>query len=306
MASPEPLTDILFPTCSSESNSPNLSMVTTRATILDVCYSVYGEGTVSTDAMDNFYETSASKSSANLERIGNHSSPHSSNPFITATSRSVISDIHRLSRQLSSIDVPRPLAMICTLFRLRPPNLGQNSSDALFTALRVWTDVEDICESEFFDGHRKAIVEHTLNILLLPGIHCESAISHRARASTDASLNLHSSPMMAFNPHFFTTPSLPIPGTSLSFPSPLHLQLRIITRLSFNEQGLVTYHRDIWDVKDLVGLLPGMTLAQWLGTRIAAVGLSYLSKFLPNKDDPKCSRDSARRSLEVADLEHGA
>lgn len=40
--------------------------------------------------------------------------------------------------------------MICTLFRLRPPNLGQNSSDALFTAMRVWTDVEDICESEFF------------------------------------------------------------------------------------------------------------------------------------------------------------
>lgn len=346
MALPEPLTNVLFPTRSTESNSPNLSMVATRATVLDVCYSVYGESTVSTDAVDNFYETSASKSSGNLERNGNHDSPHSSvsschsdphlkpnrwhvtssyeNPFITATSRSVISDIHRLSRQLSSIDVPRPLAMMCTLFRLRPPNLGQNSSDALFTALRVWTDVEDICESEFFgalenkcsklythdlertDGHRKAIVEHTLNILLLPGIHCESAISHRARASTDSLLNIHSSPMMTSNPHFFATPSLPIPGTSLSFPSPLHLQLRIITRLSFNEQGLVTYHRDIWDVKDLMGLLPGMTLAQWLGTRIAAVGLSYISKFLPDKDDPKCSRDSARRSLEVADLERVA
>jgi len=227
------------------------------------------------------------------------------NPFITATSRSVISDISRLSRQLSSVDVPRPLAMICTLFRLRPPDLGQNSGDALFTALRVWTDVEDICESEFFDGHRKAIVEHTLNILLLPGIHCESAISHRARASSDSLLNIHGSPMTATNPHGFTTrPSLPIPGTSLSFPSPLHLQLRIITRLSFNEQGLVTYHRDIWDVKDLIGMLPGMTLAQWLGTRLAAVGLSYLSKFLPSNS--KCSGDSARRSLEVADLESGA
>ena len=40
--------------------------------------------------------------------------------------------------------------MICTLFRLRPPILGQNSSDTLFAALRVWTDVQDICESEFF------------------------------------------------------------------------------------------------------------------------------------------------------------
>jgi len=196
--------------------------------------------------------------------------------------------------------------MICTLFCLSPPNLGQNSSDALFTALRVWTDVEDISESEFFDGHSKAIVEHTLNILLLPGIHRESAISHRARPSTDSLLNIHGSPMVASNPHFFATPSLPIPGTSLSFPSPLHLQLRIITRLSFNEQGLVTYHRDIWDVKDLMGLLPGMTIAQWLGTRIAAVGLSYLSKFLPNDDGQKCSRDPACRPLEVADLERGA
>ena len=64
----------------------------------------------------------------------------------------------------------------------------------------------------------------------------------------------------------------------------------------------MTYHRDIWDVKDFIGLLPGMTLAQWLGTRIAAVGLSYLSKFLPNNDGSKCSGD---RSLEVADLERG-
>jgi hypothetical protein len=161
-------------------------------------------------------------------------------------------------------------------------------------------------DCEETDGHRKAIVEHTLNILLLPGIHCESAISHRARTSTDPLLNIHGSPMVASNHHFFATPSLPIPGTSLSFPSPLHLQLRIITRLSFNEQGLVTSHRDFWDVKDLIGMLPGMTLAQWLGTRIAAVGLSYLSKFLPNNDDSKCSGDSARRSLEVADLERGA
>jgi hypothetical protein len=71
MALPEPLTDILFPTHSSEGSPPNLSMVTTRATVLDVCYSVYGESTLSTDAVDNFYETSASKSSGRLERIDN-------------------------------------------------------------------------------------------------------------------------------------------------------------------------------------------------------------------------------------------
>jgi hypothetical protein len=77
------------------------------------------------------------------------------NPFVTATSRSVIGDIHRLSRQLSSVDVPRPLAVLCTLFRIRPSNhgfLGQYSNEALFQALRVWTDVGDICENESFGG----------------------------------------------------------------------------------------------------------------------------------------------------------
>jgi hypothetical protein len=68
MALPGPLTNILFPTRSGESGSPNLSVVTTRATVLDVCYSVYGESTLSTDAVDSFYETNASKSSDWLSR----------------------------------------------------------------------------------------------------------------------------------------------------------------------------------------------------------------------------------------------
>ncbi len=89
---------------------------------------------------------------------------------------------------MNSLDVPRPLAMLCTLFRLRPPNFGQRSDDLLFQALRIWTDVIDICESEsfgvlhsssiskiialigfFIDGHRKIIVEHTLNVLFFRG-----------------------------------------------------------------------------------------------------------------------------------------
>ena len=47
--------------------------------------------------------------------------------------------------------------MICTLFRLRPPSLGQN--DTLFTALRIWTDVEDICESEFFGALQNKVAK---------------------------------------------------------------------------------------------------------------------------------------------------
>ncbi|KAF8165704.1 hypothetical protein B0H34DRAFT_690171 [Crassisporium funariophilum] len=282
MASREPLLSntIVFPARSSHENSPNLSMVSTRATALDVCYSVYGDSPLSPDTVDKFYETNASDYE---------------NPFITATSRSVISDIHRVSRQLSSVDVPRPLAVICTLFRLRPPSSAQSS---LFQAMRVWTDVGDICENESFDGHRKAIVEHTLNILLLPGIHCEGPISH-ARGSTDSLVNTHGSPMIPSHPHIFTTPSLPVPGTSLSIPSPLHFQLRIITRLSFNEQGLVAHHRDFWDVKDVMGLVPGVSLAQWIGTRVAAAGLSYVSRFLPKGRTSSHAESPSSNSLET-------
>ncbi|CAA7258544.1 unnamed protein product [Cyclocybe aegerita] len=195
--------------------------------------------------------------------------------------------------------------MLCILFRLRPPNLG--SEDHLFKALRVWTDILDVCENESFDGHRKVIVEHTLNILLLPGIHCEGPISHRINSSTESLVNIHGSPVIPSHHHPFVSPSLPIPGTSLSFPSPLHLKLRVITRLSFNEQGLVTHHRDIWDIKDVMGLLPGVSLAQWIGTRIAAAGLSYVSKFLPNtaKSNEDTRSAHTARTLDIVDLEHG-
>jgi len=35
--------------------------MTTRATALDVCYSVYGESLVSVDTIDNYYEANASE-----------------------------------------------------------------------------------------------------------------------------------------------------------------------------------------------------------------------------------------------------
>lgn len=199
--------------------------------------------------------------------------------------------------------------MLCTLFRIRPSNhgfLGQYSNEALFQALRVWTDVGDICENESFDGHRKVIVEHTLNVLLLPGIHCEGPISH-AHSSVDSLVNLNGSPLFHSQSLPFISPSLPIPGTSLSVPSPLHYKLRIITRLSFNEQGLVTHHRDIWDVKDVMGLLPGVSLAQWVGTRLAAAGLSYAAKLLPKSKSRSYAGLSTEQTYSPAavDLEYG-
>ncbi|KAG6897602.1 hypothetical protein C0992_013042 [Termitomyces sp. T32_za158] len=199
------------------------------------------------------------------------------NPFLTATSRSVIADIHRLSRQLSSIDIPHPLAMFCTLFHIKIPE-SSRKNNVLFRGVRVWTEMGDICESEGFDGHRKTIVEHTLNILLLPGIHCEE---NRPQGSTDSLVSVSGSPLSV--QHYPASPSLRVPGTSLSVPSPLHFQLHVVSRLSFNEQGRVTHHRDFWDVKDVIGLVPGVSLAQWIGTRLAAFGISYFAKFWNRK-----------------------
>lgn len=165
--------DQFNPVPHTDSDISRMSIISVRMTSLEVCYSVYGEGTTSLDAAERFYEANASKSHAVRTQyvlnmifavyvshchvvpcpaliIGHHSYE---NPFLTATSRSVISDIHKLSRQLSSVDVPRPLAMICTLFRLRPPNLGflgRQSDGPLFQALRVWNDIGDISESESF------------------------------------------------------------------------------------------------------------------------------------------------------------
>ncbi|KAF9006736.1 hypothetical protein BDQ17DRAFT_1239048 [Cyathus striatus] len=260
---------IPFPTVSGTNHSElsATSIPPSRATALDVCYSVYGETPSTEDVVDQFYEANA----------GIYE-----NPFLTATSRSVIGDIHRLSRRFSSVDVPRPLAVLCTLFRIRPPNvwfLGHRSEDPLFQALRVWTDIGDVCESESFDGNRRAVTEHTLNILLLPGIHRDSDISQHSYPPSDSLVNISGSQQYR---HRFTSPSLPIPGTSFSIPSPLHFRLQIITRLTFNEQGRVTHHRDIWDVKDVMGLVPGVSLAQWVGTRLAATGMSYIARFLPN------------------------
>jgi hypothetical protein len=70
------------------------------------------------------------------------------NPFVTASTRTVIGDIHRLSRRMSSVDIPRPVAVISTLFRLR--SLDTLLDNPLFHAVQVWTDVTDISESESF------------------------------------------------------------------------------------------------------------------------------------------------------------
>jgi hypothetical protein len=50
--------------------------------------------------------------------------------------------------------------------------------------------------------------------------------------------------------------------------------LPVHTRLSFNDSGRITYHQDIWDVKDVLCLVPGVGIMQWVASRVLAHGLA--------------------------------
>ncbi|KAJ8507068.1 hypothetical protein ONZ45_g10529 [Pleurotus djamor] len=154
----------------------------------------------------------------------------------------MIADVFQASHQFSSLNIPRPFACLCAIFRLKPPS----QSDSTWRALRAWSEINDVCENESF------------------GLHSQSSDPVAPGHSPTSSHRIHHPP-----------PSLTVPGTSLQLPSPFHFKLHIITRLAFNEQGRITHHRDFWDVKDVMGLVPGVSLVQWLGTRIAARSLTF-------------------------------
>jgi hypothetical protein len=60
--------------------------------------------------------------------------------------------------------------------------------------------------------------------------------------------------------------------------SPFHFRLPVTTKLSFNDAGRITHHRDVWDMADLLAMLPGMPFAQWVGTRMTAHALSFVRR----------------------------
>ena len=150
-------------------------------------------------------------------------------------------------------------------------------------------------------------MEHTLNILLFPGIH-ERFLGHTNAAQpyalmSDAQRNpstrsLHLSISSLGGP---SLPTLTVPGIGLPFPSPLHLKLHVFTRLSFNEQGRIIHHRDVWDLKDLVGLIPGGMLSQWVASRLAARVLSVISRLVVWESDEK-----KRGKMVESSRKHGA
>ncbi|EMD40511.1 hypothetical protein CERSUDRAFT_111108 [Gelatoporia subvermispora B] len=220
------------------------------------------------------------------------------NPFLTATSRTVIKDIHTLANQLSNLDVPRPMAVLYYLLGLTARESGETS---WFRAVNIRNEITDICESDSFDGHRKIMVEHTLHILLLPGLCSASAAPGSAghsslsrQGTSESQLALPGTPASRDGP--WLSGVQPEPAFQLSPPSPLRLRLPVITRLTFNDGGKITHHRDFWDVKDLLSLIPGMGLAQWISTRVMAQsirGLVGATRSLFNAHRAIVSREQA-------------
>ncbi|KAF7967992.1 hypothetical protein HWV62_32405 [Athelia sp. TMB] len=273
--SPRPRTNTVdFPlTHTPAASKSSMSLFSARhATALEVCDVLYGPAhdPAALDAIQRFYEAGAiPPRPARAARPADRR--RYENPFVAAPSRALIADLHALARALATVDVPTPRAALGALF----PFL--RGDGRWFRALRVWSEIGDVCESESFDGHRRAVVSHTLHILLLPGLH--AAPAHAASPTpSGTALSVAHSPAASFlslpssppSPHAHTPPQ-----TLLGLPSPLHRTLPLHTHLAFNDAGRITAHRDVLDVRDALSLLPGGAAAGWVLARIAgrAAGL---------------------------------
>lgn len=142
MAADAPNT-VAFPTVSSVSipqvsgsGHPQSSSVQslTHASALEICDLVYGPTPTSWEAIERYYESSATYE----------------NPFVTATSRAIIADIHTLSTQLAQVDIPKPVALLFTLFGVERTGRWR---EPWFRAIRVWSEMGDVCESDSFGEH---------------------------------------------------------------------------------------------------------------------------------------------------------
>lgn len=101
---------------------------------LEICDLVYGPTPSSWDSIERLYESSAIYE----------------NPILTATSRSVIADIHALSSQFAQLDVPKPVSVLFAIFGVERKGRW---ADPWFRAVRIWSEVGDVCESDSFGEH---------------------------------------------------------------------------------------------------------------------------------------------------------
>lgn len=129
---------ISFPTLSSSQesvadNSSALSLAHHR-TAADVCDLFYGASPPAWQAVERLYDAHATYE----------------NPFLTATSRNTISDVHALGHALSELNVPKPWAVLLSLFRLSPDTRWGTS---WFRGLSMWNEVNNISECDTFGKH---------------------------------------------------------------------------------------------------------------------------------------------------------
>lgn len=128
---------ISFPTAPSFASSQSsiaetiaLSLAHHR-TAADVCDLFYGASPPAWQTVERFYDAHATYE----------------NPFLTATSRDTISDVHALGHALSRLDVPKPWAVLSALFRMSPDSRWGAS---WFRGLSMWNEVNNISECDTF------------------------------------------------------------------------------------------------------------------------------------------------------------
>lgn len=106
-----------------------VSLVSCHASAVEICDLVYSANVSAWGSIERFYEPNAVYE----------------NPFVTATSRALLADIHTMGAQLSHIDVPRPLAVLYALLGMKREGMW---TDPWFRAVKVWNEMGDVCESE--------------------------------------------------------------------------------------------------------------------------------------------------------------
>lgn len=126
---------VTFPTISSASRPTEtnslVSYAAPRTAAVEVCDLVYGPAVPLWSVVERFYEPDATYE----------------NPIVTATSRSVIADIHALSGHLAQLDIPHPVALLQRLFGI---SRGGGVRESWFKAMSMSNEVTDVSESESY------------------------------------------------------------------------------------------------------------------------------------------------------------
>ncbi|KAF9519054.1 hypothetical protein BS47DRAFT_1388473 [Hydnum rufescens UP504] len=194
-----------------------------------------------------------------------------SNPLLTASSGDVIKDIHSLMHQFTAVSVPTPFSIVKSIF-------GRDASTSWLTLGKVWSEVGEVCESDLYDGHRKVVIEHTVYLLFLPDLFSPDGDT---RQDIVPFSNLSGSPYSLDSAAGSTFPTLPKSRPTFGSAARVlmalarQVSLPVHTRLSFNDSGRIVHHQDIWDVKDVLALLiPGISVAQWISSRLLARSLA--------------------------------